>query len=140
MNKNKYIVKNELCFRIIKILDIFYIGSLSAIIALISANFVDKCYGKFDENKWNEYKKEKGVVKFYMNLIFHVIFVASMTAIILYILRNILTLIPSPFDSICGFEHLRVKELVSIGSLLYILFILFFHYQLDFFNYVKKNI
>ena len=37
--------------------------------------------------------------------------VFRLSGIIIYLVTNIVELIPSPFNGVCGFEHLRLKEL-----------------------------
>jgi len=42
--------------------------------------------------------------------------------ILIYGVRNLMDLIPSPFDGVYGLEHLRVKELGNAGVFIFIFF------------------
>jgi hypothetical protein len=64
------------------------------------------------------------------------VIVVSYTSIILYLLRNFIELIPSPFNGICGLQHVRVKEIETVTG---IIFVLFFSYQFDFLEYVRER-
>jgi len=51
-----------------------------------------------------------------------------LTGIVIYIFRNIMRMIPSPFHGLYGFDHNRVKELESMFIFTYVL--LFFQREL----------
>jgi len=125
-------VTNEVCFRFIKMLDICYIAVISIIAGLILATFSDKIFGKFDEEKFNQEKNEK---YFKFKLILRLFLLASYTGVILYITRNLMEKIPSPFHGICNFDHYRVGEIRSMPA---IIFLLFFYYQIDLYTYISK--
>ncbi len=129
-------ISSQLCFRFTKIFDIFYTCIISLIFAMITAFLSDKLFGKFDIKKWDEYKKNNSKLNFNIKLVTKTVLVASYTGIILYILRNIIELIPSPLNGICGFEHKRLGEIKSFPA---IIFVLFFYYQIKFYSYLKDN-
>lgn len=97
------ILLRELCIRFIKIFDIGYITLIYFILGILCAKLFDKIYDTFDENT----EKKKSIARRTLELIG----MMWVSGIIIYIVTNIVELIPSPFNGVCGFEHLRLKEL-----------------------------
>jgi len=89
---------------------------------------------KFDKEKYDNEVKEKKEIRY--TLFIKSVIVVGYTSIILYLLRNFIELIPSPFDGICGLEHVRVKEIETVTG---IIFVLFFSYQFDFLEYIRDR-
>ena len=92
-------------FRLIKILDIGYVTLLYFLSAIVIAVFMDKLYGVYnekDEDKKSMFRKTIDLVG-----------MIWLNGIIMYIVRNIVPLIPSPINGIHGFSHSRLKELKS---------------------------
>ena len=56
-----------------------------------------------------------------------------------YILRNIIQLIPFPFEGIYGFQYLRVKEVASPPTVTLFLFIFQYKYQQKL-SYIKDKV
>ena len=120
--------KNELLFRIIKIIDISYIIILyflfAYIIGIYSNLFFEKIFG-------NEYEKKHEIV-----IIFEVIIQFISIGLLSYVGRNLIQYIPFPLDNVFGFKHNLVQELIS-GSFLTI-FLIMFQYsiqnKIDFIN------
>ena len=97
--------KKELIVRSIKILDIGYITVIYVMLGIILARLCDKKLGKFDEKK----AKEKPIFQHVIELILLLWFIG----VVIYIVRNLVPLIPFPLDGYYGFKHLKVKELTS---------------------------
>ena len=97
--------KKELIVRSIKILDIGYITVIYVMLGIILARLCDKKLGKFDEKK----AKEKSIFQHVIELILLLWFIG----VVIYIVRNLVPLIPFPLDGYYGFKHLKVKELTS---------------------------
>ena len=97
--------KKELIVRSIKILDIGYITVIYVMLGIILARLCDKKLGKFDEKK----AKEKPIFQHVIELILLLWFIG----VVIYIVRNLVPLIPFPLDGYYGFKHLTVKELTS---------------------------
>jgi len=97
--------KKELIVRSIKILDIGYITVIYVMLGIILARLCDKKLGKFDEKK----AKEKSIFQHLIELILLLWFIG----VVIYIVRNLVPLIPFPLDGYYGFKHLKVKELTS---------------------------
>ena len=100
---SKLIEKLRVPFRFIKILDIGYTTFIYFLLALIIAILLDKIYGEYDEKK-----EEKKSVLIRTLELFSMIW---LNGIIIYFARNIVELIPSPFNNMYGFEHSRLREL-----------------------------
>lgn len=107
-------VKSELGFRLTKIADIGYITILYAIAALILAKVFDKVSKVVDI--------EDDTKKSSPRLFFEIILYLWAAGIVIYGVRNLMELVPSPFDGVYGLEHLRVKELGNAGVFIFIFF------------------
>jgi hypothetical protein len=127
-------MKKQLCFRLIKMVDIIYISALAVIFGFILAYISDGIFGSFNKEKYDKEIKDKKDIR--AELAIKMVIVVSYTSIILYLLRNFIELIPSPFNGICGLQHVRVKEIETVTG---IIFVLFFSYQFDFLEYVRER-
>lgn len=106
--------KNELGFRLVKIADIGYITILYAISALVLAKAFDIVGKRID----TEPDEEKGSLRLFIEIVIY-LWVAG---ILIYGIRNIMEIIPSPLEGVFGLEHLRVKELGNAGVFVFIFF------------------
>lgn len=97
--------KKEIIIRSIKIIDIGYITVIYVILGIFLARLCDKYLGKFDEKKANK----KTIFQHMIELILLLWFIG----VVIYIVRNLVPLIPFPLDGYYGFKHLKVKELTS---------------------------
>ena len=111
--------KKELIVRGIKIFDIGYITALYLILGIIFAKVFDKYLGKFDEEEENK--------KPVWRIILEVILFSWIIGVTIYIVRNIIPMIPFPLNKIHGYDHLKVKELTS-GFTFAVTFIYYQHY------------
>ena len=109
--------KLDIPFRLIKILDIGYVTAIYFVVAIILAKIFDEMYGPF--NKAAEEKK--GMLQRTVELIL----MMWVYGIVIYLIRNIVELIPSPFDGMYGFEHDRLAELKYAAVFTFIF--LYFH-------------
>jgi hypothetical protein len=119
--------KKEIIIRSIKIVDIGYITIIYFILGLILAKLCDKYLGNFDINK----EKKKPILRSIFELCLYLWFIG----VIIYVVRNIVPLIPFPLDGVYGFEHLRVKEVTS-ATVFTISFIYFQKYYQDKIKYI----
>ena len=96
-------VTKDIIIRFIKIMDIGYITAIYFILALVVALSIDKILGPFDD--------EKNDKKSTLRIIFELILQMWMFGIFIYLSRNLVEIIPSPFNGVYGFKHDKVKEL-----------------------------
>lgn len=97
---------HELLMRSLKIIDICYITIIYFIIGFISSRYINSFYKMIQPDfektpKWILFLQVCGQL--------------MVIAILVYIIRNIVALIPFPFEGFYGFQHFRVKELYSGG-------------------------
>ena len=117
--------KKELIVRSIKILDIGYITAIYFILGIILAKLCDKHLGKFDEKKANK----KSIFQHVIELILYLWFIG----VVIYIIRNLVPLIPFPLEGVYGFKHLKVKELTTAT----VFSISFMYFQVYYQNKIK---
>ena len=99
----------NLGFRFVKMIDISIITVIYFAVGFLAAKAIDKITEPFDKKK----EQQVTIWETCINLVFYLI----TTAIIVYILRNLIELIPSPLEGLYNFQHLRVKELRSAQML-----------------------
>ena len=123
----KQSLSNDILMRSIKIVDIGYITILYIITSLICAIITDKVLGEFDE----KVEAKKPVWKLTLEFILMV----WLYGVLIYIVRNLISLIPFPLDNYHGFSHMKVKELSSamVFSFTFLLFSKHFKSKLDFY-------
>jgi hypothetical protein len=102
--------KKEIVIRSIKIFDIGYITAIYLILGVILAKFFDKKLFKF--NQKNEDKKSTS------QIVFELIIYSWIIGVVLYVVRNVIPLIPFPLDGIYGFDHMKVKEVTGANAFL----------------------
>ena len=109
--EQKNTLKDELIIRGIKLVDIAYITAIYFFIGMGSAKLMDKIYG--------QYNKEEYENKSLTNLVLDIILHLSLAGIVIYFARNIVELIPFPLDGVHGFQHKRMKELGSASTFVF---------------------
>ena len=92
-------------FRLIKILDIGYVTLIYFLLAILCAVLMNRLYGEYNEQ--DESKKTT------LRKTFELVGMIWINGIIIYIVRNLVPLIPSPFNNINGFKHSNLNELKS---------------------------
>jgi hypothetical protein len=104
---------HPILFRTVKMFDIGYLTVVHFLLALGFGKLLDTIYGKFD--KAAEDKKPIAQV------CLEVIGMFWITGVFIYIYRNVVTYVPSPFDGYFGFKHALVKEITD-GSVFVLVF------------------
>jgi len=99
----------DIGFRLVKMADISIITVIYFVVGFLAARGIDMISNPFNEKK----EEEVTIWETCVNLVYYLI----ITAISIYILRNIIQLIPSPFEGLYKFQHIRVKELQSAQML-----------------------
>jgi len=90
-------------YKFVKMLDITYITIIFVTIAIAFSIFVDRMHGEFNPEEIKKKSTIRIIMEIYLNF--------AIIAIFGYVIRNIIEFIPSPFDGLCGVNHLKVKEL-----------------------------
>jgi len=125
--KNQQTFENDVLMRSIKILDIGYITVIYVVFSIVIALIVDDVIGKFDEKK----ESKKPIWRIYIEMILSIWFYG----VLIYIVRNLVELIPFPLDGYEGFEHKRVKELgnATVFTFTFLVFCDYFKNKIAFF-------
>ena len=109
-------------FRLVKSLDIMYVVAIQFIVAIILNVIIDGVLERIGHLEEDNTK----LVYTYSNFVKHLliaILIISIFAIVSYFARLTIKHIPSPFNGISGFQHIRLKELQEVGSLTAFLFL-----------------
>jgi hypothetical protein len=114
----------ELVIRSIKVIDIGFITALYLTFGIVLAKLCDKVLGELDEEK----EHQKPLWQLLIELFLYLWFVG----IVVYVVRNVVQMIPFPFHGVYGYDHFRVKELINAV----IFFVMFLHFQ----EYYQKKI
>jgi hypothetical protein len=103
----------------VKILDIGLTTTYFFIVGLAAAKVCDHIaaflFGNESKIDWETYP----LIPFTINVIGHLFFIG----VLAYVLRNMVHLIPFPFDGVAGFQHERLKELNGGAVLLFMIFL-----------------
>lgn len=119
--------EKEVLIRSIKILDIGYLAVIYFVLGIVLAKLYDAILGEFDANE----EKKKSLLRSILEVICYLWFIG----VLLYIVRNVVPLIPFPLDGVYGFKHLRLKEVTS-DTLFVISFVQFQKYYQDKIKYI----
>lgn len=110
----------ELTFRVAKIFDIGYLTVLYFLTGIYMAKTFDNYFGKFDE----KLEKSKSILQRTLELIG----LMWLFGVVIYIVKNIIELVPSPFNMLGDFDHLKLKELKNAAVFTFI----FLYFQTNF--------
>jgi len=114
-----------------KIIDIGLVTVYYFVFGLLFSWGIDSLLGKFEEDN---YKKMST-----LRIMLEVLLQLFIIGIIIYILRNIVSAIPYPFEGLGGYEHARLKELD--GGVVLAFVVIFFQKNLnDKLLYLKDRI
>lgn len=105
MSNKSQSLTDDIIIRSIKILDIGYITVLYIAMSLICAIITDKVMGEFDEQKESKKTVWRLTLEFILTIWLY--------GVLIYVVRNVIELVPFPFDGYHGFSHKKVKELNS---------------------------
>jgi len=102
---NYNFIKKELVLRSIKIFDVAMLTILYFVIGYLFSWIINKMYYNFDPNDNH--------IKFVVFL--EICGQVAVLGILIYLIRNLMNILPFPFQGIYGYEHKKVKELQSGG-------------------------
>lgn len=105
ISRQMAILPFNLGFRTVKILDLGYITVIQFLTAIIAAGVFDKLYGKFNT--------EEADARSFGSLTFEIVIHLWLIGIVIYIMRNLSEVIPSPLHGVAGLNHFIIKELTS---------------------------
>jgi hypothetical protein len=118
---------SDIHIRTVKIFDIGYITSIYFVLGIFFAKCFDKLYGTFNEKSE---KKKSMLIR-----TFELIGMMWISGIVIYIIKNIVELIPSPFNGLYGFDHLRVIELKNGAVFTFIFLLVQSHFTMKLSSY-----
>jgi len=96
-----------------KMIDIGFITTIYFILGAIVANMITKYQTEFN----NKEEDKRTVIKSSLSLILLI----WINGVLIYFARNLVELIPYPFDSYFGFHHNKVKELGAATAFTFVL-------------------
>ena len=96
-----------------KIIDIVYITTIYFILGAIVANIITKFQTEFN----NKEEDKRTVIKSSLSLVLLI----WTNGVLIYFARNLVELIPYPFDNFFGFHHKKVKELGAATAFTFVL-------------------
>ena len=114
-------LQTEIIVRSIKIFAIAYFFVLAFIFSFFIARYIDA----FFDYIYGDNYESKNINILYLEALSQII----VLGILSYIIRNIIQLIPFPFEGIYGFQYLKVKEVTSPPTVTLFLFIFQYKYQ-----------
>lgn len=100
-------MKHPFLFQVNKIADIGFITVLYSSIGLLLA----KVFDRFDVPVNKEAEANKTTIQIFLEYALIIFFIGIMT----YIVKIVVSKIPSPFDGNYGLEHMRIKELGNVS-------------------------
>ena len=101
----------------VKIIDIAYVSIIYFIMAYFCAGIMDSYFVRVFGNEYKEKHKYR--------LIGECILQVVIIAIISYLVRNLVSMVPFPLDGMFGFKHKWLKELSESGGFFSVFFIIF---------------
>jgi hypothetical protein len=127
MRKKYQTLSNDILMRSIKIFDMGYITILYVTLSLVCAMSVDKLFGDFDEKIESKKPLWRLTLEFILTIWLY--------GVLIYVVRNLIELVPFPLDGYHGFSHKRVKELNSamVFTFTFVLFSKYLKAKLDFY-------
>lgn len=132
-------LQKEMVIRSIKILDIAYVYIIYFILGLVGAKLFDKLntvlFGQVEEDE--KTKKEelaKVSTEEKLKLFGKICLNFAMVGIYIYVCRNLIELVPFPFQGVYGYDHMRLKEMTGVNNFVLGFTVLYFQDSL------KKNV
>lgn len=112
---------HEIWIRSIKLLDIGYVTAIYLLVAVFLSNVIDRALKPVDESM----ERQKSLLR----RTIEIIGITWLLVATIYVVRNLVELIPSPFHGIAGFDHFRLKELKFAAIFIFIFLFLQTHFR-----------
>ena len=106
-------ILQDFLIRTNKMIDIGYITTIYFILGAIVANMITKFQTEFN----NKEEDKRTVIKSSLSLVLLI----WTNGVLIYFARNLVELIPYPFDNFFGFHHKKVKELGAATAFTFVL-------------------
>jgi hypothetical protein len=106
-------VLQDILIRTNKMIDIGYITTIYFILGAIVANAITKFQTEFN----NKEEDKRTVIKSSLSLVLLI----WTNGVLIYFARNLVEMIPYPFDNFFGFHHKKVKELGAATAFTFVL-------------------
>ena len=113
MPAKKMPLLQDILIRTNKMIDIGYITTIYFILGAVVANMITKYQTEFK----NKEEDKRTVIKSSLSLILLI----WTNGVLIYFARNLVELIPYPFDDFFGFHHMKVKELGAATAFTFVL-------------------
>ena len=124
-SEKKMPLLQDVLIRLNKMIDIGFITTIYFIMGSIVANIITAYQKKFDSKESDKNTLIKNI--------FCLIILIWINGVLIYIARNLIELIPYPFDNFFGFQHKKVKELGAATAFTFVLL----YYQPNLNNMMK---
>jgi hypothetical protein len=124
-------LQKELVIRSIKIVDMGYLYGVYGCLGIVCAIGLNRLFGKFDP----ETEDKKSITQ----VLAEIIGILWLNGVITYIIKNLVELIPFPFEGIYGFQHSRLRELNN-ATVFSVTLLWFQKHLLDKINYIKSRL
>ena len=111
--RKKMPLRQDILIRTNKMIDIGFITTIYFLLGAIVANIITNFQKKFNSVE----EDKKTLIHSSLNLIILI----WINGILIYVARNLVELIPYPFDNLFGFEHKKVKELGAATAFTFVL-------------------
>ena len=111
--RKKMPLRQDILIRTNKMIDIGFITTIYFLLGAIVANIITNFQTKF-----NSVEEDKNTV---IHSSLNLILLIWINGVLIYIARNLVELIPYPFDNLFGFEHKKVKELGAATAFTFVL-------------------
>lgn len=111
--RKKMPLRQDILIRTNKMIDIGFITTIYFLLGAIVANIITNFQTKFNSVE----EDKKTLIHSSLNLIILI----WINGVLIYIARNLVELIPYPFDNLFGFEHKKVKELGAATAFTFVL-------------------
>jgi hypothetical protein len=123
--ERKMPILQDVLIRLNKMIDIGFITTIYFIMGAIVANIITGFQTNFDSKE-----SDKNTL---LKNIFSLVILIWINGVLIYFARNIIELIPYPFDNYFGFHHKKVKELGAATAFTFVLL----YYQPNLNNMMK---